>query len=156
MAQAHRYQARLEWVGAARGRTVSYQSYAREYSVAVPGKPGFTASADPTFRGDPKLYNPEDMLVIALAACHMLSYLWLCSRARLPVVTYVDEATGTMDLLDGKTRFVEVVLHPRVTIEPGADLDLARRLHEGAHGECFIANSVNFPVRHEPQIAFAG
>jgi len=140
------------WNGPARRRG---QSYSRQYSVAVPGKPTFFASADPTFRGDPKLYNPEDMLVIALSSCHMLSYLALAPRSKLVVVSYVDEATGMMDMKDGKIRFVEVVLHPRVTVAQGADLDLARHLHDKAHGECFIANSVNFPVRNEPQVSFA-
>lgn len=155
MAHVHRYQARLEWVGAAQGPTLTYQGYSREYSVAIPGKPVFSGSADPTFRGDPKLYNPEDLLVVALSSCHMLSYLALAARSKLPVVAYVDEATGTMDMKDGKIRFVEVVLYPRVKIAAGSDLELARRLHDKAHSECFIANSVNFPVRNEPQIAVA-
>lgn len=156
MAHVHRYQAKLEWVGASRGSTATYQGYSREYSVAIPGKPVFAGSADPTFRGDPKLYNPEDLLVVALSSCHMLSYLALAARSKLEVQSYVDEATGTMDMKDGKIRFVEVVLYPRVTVAAGSDLELARRLHDKAHSECFIANSVNFPVRNEPQIAVAG
>jgi peroxiredoxin-like protein len=156
MAHVHRYQAKLEWVGASRGSTATYQGYSREYSVAIPGKPMFSGSADPTFRGDPALYNPEDLLVVALSSCHMLSYLALAARAKLEVQSYVDEATGTMDMKDGKIRFVEVVLYPRVVVAAGSDLELARRLHAKAHGECFIANSVNFPVRNEPQVAVAG
>ncbi|MBL8706449.1 MAG: OsmC family protein, partial [Rhodospirillales bacterium] len=107
-------------------------------------------------RGDPKLYNPEDLLVVALSSCHMLSYLALAARSKLEVQSYVDEATGTMDMKDGKIRFVEVVLYPRMTVAAGSDLELAKRLHDKAHSECFIANSVNFPVRNEPQIAVAG
>ena len=154
MAHVHHYQARLEWTGAAQGPTLTYQGYSREYSVAIPGKPVFAGSADPTFRGDPKLYNPEDLLVVALSSCHMLSYLALAARAKLSVIAYVDEATGTMDMKDGKIRFVEVVLHQRVIVAKDADMDVAKRLHDKAHGECFIANSVNFPVRNEPQIAY--
>jgi organic hydroperoxide reductase OsmC/OhrA len=85
----------------------------------------------------------------------MLSYLALCARAKLPVVSYSDEATGTMDMKDGKIRFVEVVLHPKVTVAPGADMELARRLHAKAHDACFIASSVAFPVRNEPSVTAA-
>lgn len=155
MAHVHHYRATLEWIGAGAGPTTSYQAYSREYRVDIPGKASFRGSADPAFRGDPGLANPEDLLVVALSACHMLSYLALCARSKLPVLSYADEATGTMDMKDGKIRFVEVVLHPRVAIGPGADLDKARRLHAEAHGLCFIANSVNFPVRNEATVTAA-
>jgi organic hydroperoxide reductase OsmC/OhrA len=151
----HTYRATLEWIGPAAGPTTSYQAYSREYRVDLPGKPSFRGSADPAFRGDPGLVNPEELLVVALSSCHMLSYLALCARLKLPVLAYIDEATGMMDTKDGKMRFVEVVLHPKVTLGPGADLGKAKRLHEEAHGLCFIANSVNFPVRNEPSVAGA-
>lgn len=53
---------------------------------------------------------------------------------------------------DGGGRFTEVLLAPRVTVQKGADLTIAKQLHEKAHHLCFIANSVNFPVRCEPEI----
>jgi organic hydroperoxide reductase OsmC/OhrA len=155
MAHVHSYRATLEWIGASAGPTTSYQTYSREYRVDLPGKASFHGTADPTFRGDPTLPNPEDLLVVSLSSCHMLTYLALCARVKLAVISYIDEATGTMDMKDGKLRFVEVVLHPRVAIAAGADLDQARALHEKAHGECFIANSVNFPVRNEPTVTTA-
>ena len=92
---------------------------------------------------------------MALSSCHFLSYVAICARARLPVVSYEDDATGTMDMKDGRMRFVEVTLRPRVVVAAGADLDKARRFHETAHGQCFIANSVNFPVRNEPVVTAA-
>lgn len=157
MAVGHRhdYKATLEWTGAAAGPTLDYKTYSREHRVTIPGKPPFLASSDPAFRGDPNLYNPEDLLVVALSSCHMLSYLALCAGAKVPVVGYSDEATGFMDMVDGKIRFVEVVLHSRVTIARGADRDQALRQHEKAHALCFIANSVNFPVRNEPSVTVA-
>jgi len=155
MAHTHHYSATLIWTGAAEGPTKSYDAYSREYRIEIPGKPPLTGSSDPTFRGDPALINPEDMLVAALSSCHALSYLALCARAHLPVVAYRDEASGTMDMKDGRMRFVDVLLRPHVTIAAGADLDKARALHHKAHEQCFIANSVNFPVRNEPEISVA-
>ena len=117
------------------------------------GKPALLGSADPAFRGDASLHNPEELLLAALSSCHMLSFLALCVRARIPVVAYTDSASGTMsEKAPHRMGFTEVVLCPRVVIAKGADAGKAKALHEQAHQLCFIANSVNFPVRHEAEI----
>jgi organic hydroperoxide reductase OsmC/OhrA len=150
--ERHEYQVALVWTGAAKGPTTSYQSYSREYEYRVGTKAAVRGSADPHFRGDPELYNPEELLVAALSSCHMLSYLAECARARVHVVAYEDTAVGVMSVHDGKLRFTSVVLHPRVTIAAGSDVEKAKALHHRAHEECFIASSVNFPVSNEPEI----
>ncbi len=147
----HRYATRLRWVGAEHGATTSYESYSRDYVVEADGKPALHGSADPHFRGDRTKYNPEDLLVAALSACHLLSYLSLCARRGIPVVGYEDDATGEMTLIDGTIRFREVVLRPRVAVANESDVAEAIALHDEAHHTCFIASSVNFPVRHEPE-----
>jgi organic hydroperoxide reductase OsmC/OhrA len=155
MVHTHSYSVKVTWTGAAQGPTASYQSYSREYLVEIPGKPALRGSADATFRGDPALHNPEDLLVVALSTCHMLSYFADCARAGIKVVAYEDQATGTMAMKDKKIRFTEVVLHPRVTISADSDADKAAALHEQAHEQCFIASSVNFPVRHDAVVTRA-
>jgi organic hydroperoxide reductase OsmC/OhrA len=152
MSRTHEFQATLRWTGADHGPTADYRSYARDYRIEIAGKPPLEGSADPAFRGDPARHNPEDLLVAALSACHLLTYLALCARASIPVVAYEDSASGTMALEGGGGHFTEVVLRPRVTLGAGADAAEARRLHAVAHGDCFIAASVNFPVRNEPDI----
>ncbi|MGE5766412.1 MAG: OsmC family protein, partial [Bacteroidota bacterium] len=107
------------------------------------------------FRGDPNLHNPEDMLVLALSSCHMLSYLALAALEGLEVVAYEDSAQGTMQQEGRGGRFTDVLLRPRVTVAPGSDLSRAEALHDEAHRTCFIANSVNFPVRHEAETVVA-
>ena len=156
MAKTHHYSALLTWTGAAAGPTTDYATYSREFTVQIAGKPAFRGSADPTFRGDPALCNPEDLLVVALSSCHMLSYLAECALAGIAVVAYEDAAAGTMAMADGRIRFTEVVLRPRVVLAAGADLGRAEALHQRAHDVCFIASSVNFPVRHEATVAHAG
>jgi len=151
----HRYAVRLAWVGAERGPTASYETYSRDYTIASDGKPALRGSADAHFRGDRTLYNPEDLLVAALSACHLLSYLAACARRRIEILSYEDDASGEMTLIDGKIRFREVVLRPRVTLAAGADAETALKLHAVAHGECFIANSVNFPVLHDATVTAA-
>jgi organic hydroperoxide reductase OsmC/OhrA len=151
LAKEHHFAARLVWTGAAAGPTRTYQNYVRAWQAEVAGKPPLEGSADPVFRGDPARYNPEDLLVVALASCHMLSYLALCARAGIEVAAYEDEASGTMAIKDGRMRFTEVTLAPRVAIAAG-DLEWAMALHAQAHADCFIANSVNFPVHNRPTV----
>ncbi|HYZ25642.1 MAG TPA: OsmC family protein [Geminicoccaceae bacterium] len=154
MAREHHFAARLTWTGAAQGPTRDYESYSREYRVEVEGKPPIVGSSDPQFRGDASKHNPEDLLVVALSACHMLSYLHLCASAGIEVVAYEDQASGRMAIKDRRMRFVEVMLAPKVTIAAG-DPEKAKALHEEAHAACFIANSVNFPVLHTPIVTRA-
>jgi organic hydroperoxide reductase OsmC/OhrA len=149
MSDEHRYEARITWQGNRGDGTATYQGYGREYEVAIAGKPSLQGSADPAFRGDAAVWNPEDMFLASLSACHMLSYLALCAKYGIRVLTYEDRATGTMRTTrDGGGRFEEVVLHPRVTIADVAKLERARELHETAHDKCFIASSCSVPIRH--------
>jgi organic hydroperoxide reductase OsmC/OhrA len=148
----HHFALHLTWTGASRGPTTNYETYSRELRVEIDGKPPLAGSSAAVFRGDPKIHNPEDLLVAALSECHCLSYLALASRAGIAVVGYEDRATGTMSRIDGKIRFREVTLRPRVLVAPGTNIEQAKALHEKAHSECFIANSVNFPVDNEPEI----
>jgi organic hydroperoxide reductase OsmC/OhrA len=152
----HRYEARLVWTGASQGPTKGYASYSREYEVTFAGKPVMRGSADPTFKGDASLHNPEELLVAALSSCHCLSYLALAALAGIQVTAYEDAATGTMAETGGAGRFTDVVLRPKVTIAAAMDAEKARGLHEKAHEVCFIAASVNFPVRCEPVIVVGG
>lgn len=154
MAKEHHFAAHLLWTGAARGPTRDYRSYSRDYRIEVEGKPPLEGSSDPHFKGDGAKHNPEDLLVVALAACHMLTYLAACARAGIEVVAYEDRASGMMTVKDGKLRFTEVTLAPVVKIGAG-DLETAKSLHEAAHTDCFIANSVNFPVLHMPTVTKA-
>ena len=153
--ERHEYRSALVWTGARAGGTTSYQSYSRDYEVRCGDKPPIVASADPHFRGNASLYNPEELLVASLSGCHLLSYLADCARAGVVVVAYEDDAHGTMAFHDGRLRFTDVLLRPRVTVARGTDVEKAHALHEKAHEECFIASSVNFPVRHEATIVVA-
>ena len=153
--EEHGFKCRLVWTGASKGPTSTYEGYSREYRVDFEGKPSIRGTAAAVFRGDPALHDPEDLLVAALSGCHCLSYLALCARAGVQVIGYEDDAFGRMARVDGVVKFTEVTLHPKVSIAPGSDAEKARALHEKAHAICFIANSVNFPVRHAPTITAA-
>ncbi len=150
MQHEHRYASTLEWTG---NTGTGYSTYDRTHTIRIPGKADLITTSHPDFLGDPNLHDPEDLLLAALSSCHLLTYLALCARARIAVTRYLDRATGTLITTpEGGGRFVEAVLHPEVVIADAAHLDKAHGFHAAAHTYCFIANSVNFPVRAEPVI----
>lgn len=150
----HRYQTTLTWTDE-RG-TVDYHGYPRAHEVTAAGCPVLLGSADRAFRGDATRWNPELLLVAALSECHLLSYLSACARVGVVVTGYTDSATGTMAQVGNGGHFREVVLRPRVQVRDADMVERARSLHEQADADCFIASSVNFPVRHEPRVEAAG
>lgn len=153
MAKEHRYTAAVTWTGNLGEGTRSYKGYARHYDIACPGKPILRSSADPAYLGDSERHNPEDLLVAALSACHMLWYLHLCAVGEVAVTAYRDVADGVMRTNpDGSAQFEKVTLRPHVTIARDSCAETAMRLHERANAMCFIARSVNFPVEHIPEI----
>jgi organic hydroperoxide reductase OsmC/OhrA len=153
--RGHLYRANVRWIGNRGSGTSDYRAYTRDHLITFPGKPPLPGSSDPAYRGDSGRYNPEELLVASLSACHMLWYLHLCATDGIIVAEYTDDAEGTLETgPDGAGRFTEVVLHPAVTLARG-DPTRATALHERAHELCFIANSVNFPVRHEPVVRAA-
>ncbi|MFB7911146.1 MULTISPECIES: OsmC family protein [unclassified Kitasatospora] len=152
MARQYEYSAELHWTGNRGTGTSDYRAYSRDVEVSVEGLPGILGSADPAFHGDPARWNPEQLLLVSLAQCHLLSYLHQCAVNGVVVTSYADRPAGTMTVTQEGVRFTSVVLHPRVEVaEPGM-VERALGLHGAANRGCFIANSVNFPVRHEAEV----
>ncbi|TAL74642.1 MAG: OsmC family peroxiredoxin [Rhodanobacter sp.] len=156
MAFEHRYRVEVEWTGNRGSGTSAYRAYDRDHVIRIDGKPELAGSADPSFFGDRARYNPEDMLLSALSACHMMSYLHMATVAGVVVVAYVDHAEATMATAGEGGHFVEAVLQPVVTISAESDPAKALAAHNAAHHACFIANSVNFPVQVVPRIEKPG
>ena len=152
----HHYNVSVRWTGNNGTGTSSYRAYGRDHEIRSGEKAVIEGSSDPAFRGDATRWNPEELLVAAVSACHKLSYLHLCADAGIVVTEYEDHAEGFMaeDPSIGG-RFTRVVLRPVVTIDEVSDPVAAKALHAEAHSLCFIANSVNFPVEHEATIRVA-
>ena len=148
-AKEHTYTINLKWTGNLGKGTEQYTAYSRNHEIQAVGKPLILGSADPSFRGDPQKYNPEDLFVSTLSSCHMLWYLHLCTVNKITVVSYEDNPKGIMiEEENGSGRFKKVTLFPRVVIKEDK-ITLAEKLHHQAHEYCFIANSVNFEVACE-------
>jgi organic hydroperoxide reductase OsmC/OhrA len=154
--RTHRYETHLVWIGGTVA-SVPFRDHDRSYQIDAHGKPAIPGSSDKVFRGNAHRWNPEDLLVASLSACHHLWYMGLCAAAGIVVVAYEDAAEGEMmeESPGGAGEFVRVKLRPRVTLAPGSDSEKALALHETAHKNCFIARSINFPVEHAALVKVA-
>ncbi|MBL4750051.1 MAG: OsmC family protein [Amylibacter sp.] len=151
--QTHSYAVDIKWVGNTGTGTADFTKYLRDHIISAAGKADIAGSADPAFRGDPTRWNPEETLVSSIATCHKLWYLHLCYDAGIVVTGYEDHATGEMAMnADGSGQFSSVHLAPRVMIAKGGDTKLAKDLHAKVGALCFIARSVNFPIKHDAMI----
>ena len=147
----HQYNIEVEWTGNKGSGTAGYNSYERSHTVKTGSKTAIECSSDPAFRGDPDVYNPEELFVSSISSCHMLWYLHLCTKAGIVVLEYNDIASGVMiENEDGSGYFKEIWLHPVVRVADETMIATANSLHEEAHKYCFLANSVNFPVGCKP------
>jgi organic hydroperoxide reductase OsmC/OhrA len=151
----HHYLSTITWTGNTGQGTKAYTAYERDLIIQVAGKPEIPGTSDVSVRGNKTRYNPEEMLLSALSACHMLWFLHLASVNKVIVTAYVDKAEGTMAVTpDGSGQFTEVTLKPEITISGQADEALLEKLHHDTNKLCNIARSVNFPVHHEAVYRF--
>jgi organic hydroperoxide reductase OsmC/OhrA len=134
-------------------------NFSRNSVMRAAGKHDVAASSPAAFGGDGTRYNPEELMLMSLSECHLLTLLALATKKRIAIVGYEDRATGELGVgkfgVAGKMSLQKVTLHPRVTVAQGTDLTDANAMHEKAHANCFMANSVNFPVEVEPTIVEA-
>ena len=150
----HHYRTSLAWEGSTGG---DYEGYDRAHTVQVAPQTRVSMSADPAFRGDAALTNPEALLLAAASSCQLLSFLAVAARARLDVHAYSDEAHAIMPPEPEPLRITHITLRPRIGIRRGdADEDALRakihRLVRVAHQECFIVNSLTATIEVEPTI----
>ena len=149
----HHYAVEVTWTGNIGSGTATYAGYERRHTISALGKAIVYGSSDPAFRGDGSLYNPEELLVASVSACHMLTYLHLCAVNKIVVSAYQDRCTGQMkESVKSSGALTRINLEPEVTISPECDLELAEALHEQAHHSCFIANSIKTTIVLRPKL----
>jgi organic hydroperoxide reductase OsmC/OhrA len=146
----HNYSLTVNWTGDKGEGTNGYKSYERSHDIIIEGKEIIKSSSDPSFLGDRTKHNPEELLLASISSCHMLWYLHLCSDAAIIVTNYIDNAKGIMEeTTNGGGKFTSVTLYPTITLKNIEQQEQANALHAKANELCFIANSLNFKVRHE-------
>jgi organic hydroperoxide reductase OsmC/OhrA len=145
------FNCRLDWSGAIASTSRGVETFSRDLTVSFGGAM-LPMSAAPDFHGDPSRVNPEQLYVASLSACQALTYLFLAARSAVVIVSYADDAEGTLQLSEGRMRMTRVVLRPRIVVADEASVAKARELIERAHRACYIANSVSAAVAIEPII----
>jgi len=149
MTSKHLFKAAINWSSNQNQEQSGRKFYSKNHQIKIEGKRTLDVSAAKAFKGDPELYNPEDLLLSSLVSCHMMSYLYVCSQNGIEVVDYSDNAEAILEVAsDGSGRFTEVRLNPKVKIANADKIQEALELHTKANKLCFIANSCNFPVVH--------
>ena len=142
-----RHTIELNWVSGEKPTHVD--TYTRNHNVVMNGPQSIKVSASTQFKGDPSCADPEQMLVSALASCHMLTFLAVAEVKGFLVERYEDVAVGFLEKsANNKLAIARIELHPSVYFhgDRQPDEDDLERLHESAHKNCFIANSVNASV----------
>lgn len=144
------HKAKVRWTRTTPG--FGYEEYNREHSWSFDSGIEVRASAAPAYKGKPEAVDPEEALVAALSACHMLTFLAVASKKRLTVDSYEDDAEGVLEKDEaGRLAVTRVTLRPRVRFGgPAPSPEELRALHDAAHRNCFIANSVRAAVSVEP------
>lgn len=149
--RSHHYSVHISWKGNTGSGTSSYASYSRNHEILGEEKGVIEGSSDPAFRGAKTRYNPEELLLASVSACHMLSYLHMCAVNGVVVLSYEDRSTAEMEeVVGGSGALIRVDLHPIVTVAPESEIQRAEALHEEAHKNCFIANTLKVPVFAHP------
>jgi organic hydroperoxide reductase OsmC/OhrA len=150
-ARVHRYTASCAWHGST---AAGYDAYERTHEAqAPPASATVQLSSDPAFRGDPRLLNPEQLLVLAASSCQLLSFLAVAARARIDVIEYRDDAEGEMPEGEPPMRITRITLRPQIVVREEVSEARVRHLVEVAHRECFISNSLTTEVVVEPDIS---
>ena len=135
------------------GGDFAYETYSRDHTWIFDNGNEVRASAAPGFRGSPDRVDPEEAFVASIASCHMLTFLAIAAKKRYCVRSYRDSAVGHLEKNEsGRLAITRVELRPQVEFDgdPPGDAELAR-MHEAAHENCFIANSVRTRVDIESQ-----
>ena len=152
----HNYKLGVKWTGNQGTETYNHKDFERSYTIQIENKADIFGSSDPEFRGDKTKHNPEELLLASVSSCHMLWYLYLCYEAQIMVTNYVDNATAILEETEnGNGKFSSITLNPIITVTEESMVEQAIELHKKANEFCFVANSLNLKVDHQPVINVA-
>ena len=124
-------------------------TYSRNHLVTLSGGQQLKGSSAPEYKGDPDRVDPEQLLISALASCHMLTFLAIAELKKYQVESYNDKATGYLEKGEsGRPEVTRILLQPRIIFsgDKHPDANELKRMHESAHKNCFIANSIKAKV----------
>jgi len=147
MINEHKFKLKLNWeLNKNKNKRIS-----RNHEITIYNNLNFNVSAAKVFKGDAELINPEDLLLSSITSCHFMSFLYCCSLNKIELLKYTDQSEALLEVLpNGSGKISRVILNPTFTIADESQKELAISLHKKANELCFIANSCNFPIIHNP------
>lgn len=148
---AHQYTAEVIWE---RGQQAFLDNrYSRQYLMKFDGGIEVIGSSSPWVvplpLSEPQAVDPEESFVSAISSCHMLWFLSIAAKRGFVVDSYHDQAVGVMTANAHKKYWVsDVVLQPKILFSGVKlpSLEAIQQMHDEAHEECFIANSVKTQI----------
>ncbi|MBK7857722.1 MAG: OsmC family protein [Archangiaceae bacterium] len=146
------YRARIEWESGASGADFVKGRYTREHRWSFDGGVTVPATASPHVVpapwSKPGNVDPEQALVASISSCHLLTFLYVASKAGFAVAKYADHAVGVMTKNERGIPWVsKVTLTPEIQwLGKAPTEDEEHELHEAAHEQCFIAQSVKTEI----------
>ena len=133
-------------------RTTLTWSQRRQGQITSEGKPSLHVSSPPEFKGDPGFWTPEDLFVAAVETCTMTTFLAFAQRLNVPFSSYSSSAEGTLEFLDGKYQFTQIVVKPTIEVPSADAIEQVKKTLEEAHKNCLVSNSIKGAVTLAPRI----
>ena len=114
-------------------------------TVTSAGLPDLSSASPPEFDGPGGVWSPETLLCAAVADCFVLTFRAIARASKLEWVSLDCSVEGTLDRVEGVTRFTRYVTRATLQVTPGTDRGKAQTLLEKSEHGCLVANSLTGP-----------
>jgi peroxiredoxin-like protein len=142
MSLSHKYTVNLSWQHDRQG-LLSSAELNQTLEVATP--PPFTG-------GVTGIWSPEHLFTSAVSSCLMTTFLAIAENSKLEFESFICNATGKLEQVEGKYKMSEILLEPRLIVTRAEDLSKAERILQKAEAACLITNSITSLVHMKPVI----
>jgi organic hydroperoxide reductase OsmC/OhrA len=110
--------------------------------VTSVGLPALATAPPAEFDGPGDRWSPETLLVAAVADCYVLSFRGVARANKFAWQSLECTVDGTLNRIEGRTRFTHVVVRATLRVPAGTDEAKAVQLMERAEHVCLISNSL--------------
>ena len=121
-------------------------------TLTSPGVADLPTAPPLEFDGSGDAWSPEQLLLAAVASCFLLTFRAVAKHSRLEFTSVSIESEGIVDHVDGRTRFTDVVLRPKVAVSAVADTHRVQRALEKAEVNCIVTASLAARLTVEPAV----
>jgi len=142
MSIVHNYIVNVDWK---EGRLGALKSPELTDEVDVATPPQFPQGID-------HIWSPEHLFTAAVNSCLMTTFLAIAENSKLEFDDFSSQASGKLDMVEGKYLMTEVTLMPIVTIHNAGDEEKALKVLQKSEAACLISNSIKSTIVFKPQV----